>query len=495
VLKFNVMEVKKLFSMSDTGSHEYCCSIVRIPELQPIEGSDFLAKVEIFGTDIVIRKDQVKTGDLMFYAGNECQLDSSFLSINNLFQNWELNANAEEVRKLMDAKGLNSQSPEVKAMHGYFNDRGRVRTLKLRGVQSFGYLFTKNEMVRYCHEVKDLDLETIINEDFDTVKGRLFVKAYVPYVYHKSVHVSDNGRKRRIKRFDRIIPGQFMFHYDTKPLNKNIDVLNFQDNYVITNKLHGTSVIFANVKCKYPKRFSLVRLIRNLIAKIPALKGLRADNYYIDYGWVYSSRSIVKNKYISSGKIENTTDVWGYFADLMKPIVPNGMTIYAEICGYEPGSLSMIQKGYDYGCSAGKSFVMPYRIVTESADGGRKEWSVREVYDWTSNILETIDGTKEWLRPITILYEGKFSDLYPEAKDTHDIFECLKADKDHFGMEQNEPMCTFNKVPREGIVLRINGNQQPEAFKLKTVKFLGKEAEEMDKATVDVEMQQNSMYT
>ena len=479
--------------MSDTGSHEYCCSVVRIPELQPIEGSDFLAKVEIFGTDIVVRKDQVKAGDLMFYAGNECQLEYSFLHVNNLFQTWELNANADEVKKLMDSKGLNSQSPEVKAMHGYFNDRGRVRTLKLRGVQSFGYLFTKNEMVRYCPEVENIDLETIVNEDFDTVNGQLFVKAYVPYIYHKSVHVSGNGRKRRVKRFDRIIPGQFMFHYDTKPLNKNIEVLNLQDKYVITNKLHGTSVVFANVKCKYPKRFSLVRLVRNLIAKIPALEGLRAEDYYIDYGWVYSSRSIVKNKYITRGAIENTTDVWGYFAALMQPIVSEGMTVYAEICGYAPGSLSMIQKGYDYGCSVGNSFVMPYRIVTEE-NGVRKEWSVREVHDWTTDKIATVDRAREWLRPITILYEGTFSDLYPEAKDSKDIFERLKSDKTHFGMEQNEPMCTFNKVPREGIVLRIDGDPQPEAFKLKTVKFLGKEAEEMDKATVDMEMQQNDTY-
>jgi len=92
------------------------------------------------------------------------------------------------------------------------------------------------------------------------------------------------------------------------------------------------------------------------------------------------------------------------------------------------------------------------------------------------------------------LYEGKFSDLYPDAKDAKDIFERLKTDKANFGMEQNEPMCTFNRVPREGIVLRIDEDPQPEAFKLKTVKFLGKEAEEMDKATVDVEMQQNSTY-
>ena len=65
----------------------------------------------------------------------------------------------------------------------------------------------------------------------------------------------------------------------------------------------------------------------------------------------------------------------------------------------------------------------------------------------------------------------------------------MKHDQ-RFAMEQNEPMCK-NELPREGIVLRIENDPLNEAFKLKCLKFLGKEAEEMDKGnTDDIEMQE-----
>jgi Sec7-like guanine-nucleotide exchange factor len=54
-------------------------------------------------------------------------------------------------------------------------------------------------------------------------------------------------------------------------------------------------------------------------------------------------------------------------------------------------------------------------------------------------------------------------------------------------MEMNEPMC-FTNVPREGIVVRISDDPVAEAFKLKCIKFLEKEAKNIDKGEVDMEM-------
>jgi hypothetical protein len=56
-------------------------------------------------------------------------------------------------------------------------------------------------------------------------------------------------------------------------------------------------------------------------------------------------------------------------------------------------------------------------------------------------------------------------------------------------MEELEPMCKI-KVPREGIVIRIDDDPTNEAFKLKCVRFLGLEKEAMDKGEVDIEMTQ-----
>ena len=62
----------KIFTMSKDGKSEYCCNIVRVGELKPIEGSDFLAQVFIGDASLVVRKDQVHEGELYFYISNEC---------------------------------------------------------------------------------------------------------------------------------------------------------------------------------------------------------------------------------------------------------------------------------------------------------------------------------------------------------------------------------------------------------------------------------------
>ena len=43
-------------------------------------------------------------------------------------------------------------------------------------------------------------------------------------------------------------------------------------------------------------------------------------------------------------------------------------------------------------------------------------------------------------------------------------------------------------MPREGVVIRINGDPVAEAFKLKTDAFYGKEQKEIDAGNIDAEM-------
>jgi hypothetical protein len=54
-------------------------------------------------------------------------------------------------------------------------------------------------------------------------------------------------------------------------------------------------------------------------------------------------------------------------------------------------------------------------------------------------------------------------------------------------MEQMEPMC-INKVPREGFVIRKANDPIKEAWKLKTTAFGLREASQIDKGEVDIEM-------
>ena len=100
------------------------------------------------------------------------------------------------------------------------------------------------------------------------------------------------------------------------------------------------------------------------------------------------------------------------------------------------------------------------------------------------------------LMDIPILYQGFLGDLYPEIADAPDwndkLLERFKSDSDRFGMELNEPLCN-GIVPREGICVRIMNDPINECFKLKTLRFLGKEAELIDKGEVDIELMQGEV--
>ena len=101
-----------------------------------------------------------------------------------------------------------------------------------------------------------------------------------------------------------------------------------------------------------------------------------------------------------------------------------------------------------------------------------------------------MNDLKEKIKPIEILYHGTLKDFYPEIQVDEswnaNVLEAMKIDS-RLGMEKNEKLC-INKVPREGIVLRIDDDPMREAFKLKCVKFLEREKKLMDEGEVDTEM-------
>lgn len=581
-----------LLTKSDKFTSEYCCTIVRIGEVKPIEGKDKIGYTLVNGETIVVRKDQVKEGDVLIYSSNETQLDKDFLGANNLFESssYELNANAKEVEpyvtrnkelkekveniektikklyvcskfligydaellaagddedkrdelaerydnsrktiiKYVDGEHLNMDSSVrdlvvvaqehcakkkieldeynveleknadfIRKHVGFFNKTGRVRAIRLGGVQSMGYLFSLDELANYNPKVKDINLEELVGEDFDTVDGNLFVKAYVPFVPQQKTRGRKDKLNKRVERFDRMVKGEFSFHYDTQMFARCVNFFKPTDKVVISNKLHGTSLIVGKLHVKNPIKLPFHKWLWNKFVDLTGLfKSYRITDYVVEYGNVTSSRKVIKNQYINKDVKDGyySVDVWSEYGNLIYPYLDEGMTLYGEICGYVSGSDKMIQKGYDYGCELGKNFMMPYRITTTNDDGTKKEWEVMEVFEWTRTLIANHPELAELVHPITIFYHGTLSDLYPDLSLTEhwheNVLEAMRADKKHFGMEKNEPMCN-NKVPREGIVIRKCDDEFVEAFKLKCAKFLERERAEIDNGEVDMEMADN----
>lgn len=488
------MQANKIFTMSENGKQEYCCKVVRIEDIFDIPGSDFLGQTFVNNEPVVVRKDLVHTGDIMIYAMNETQLNQDFLSKNSMFRlNISvMNANSIEVETLL----RQGKKDEAQAKCGFFEKNGRVRMIKIRKTPSMGILLDFQQFVTWKPSLANLDITELEGMIFDTVENELFVKAYIPPFSERHGTPRNNNKNQKIlKRFDRLIEGEFFLHYDTNPLAGNEWKLNPDQKVALSVKMHGTSAIFANVKTRIPLKLPFYKRWWNkLLDATHLFYGFRVVDSEVGYGNIYSSRKVIKNKYINKEVTSGYygQDVWGKYNDLLKDYIPQGMTIYGEICGYLDGTQTMIQKGYDYGCAEGENFFMPYRITSDTLNG-KYEWNVDEVRDWTVHFREEHPEFRNLIYPIPILFKGHLTNLYPDIDSTNvyewrkNILAALSKDKSRLGMEKLEPLCK-NKVPREGVVLRIHNDEVAEAFKLKTVAFRMREATLIDQGEVDMEM-------
>lgn len=535
--------MKEIFTKSESFKEEYSATIVRVGELKDIENSDNLKQAIIDGFSVVVNKNDVKEGDYMIYCKNETELNAQFLSVNNMYElgERERNANYADVQALIDE----GKQDEAKTMVGYFNKNGRVKMIRLRGCPSMGVLMKLESMANWDKDLKGVNLGDYVKYDdngnfipfdFDTVNGKLFIKAYVPKLPNQNQR-GDKSKKRnkRLNRFDRMISGEFSFHYDTSQLQSNMWRFNPTDLVDISVKLHGTSAIFGNILVK---RTTLMNKLRDWINSIKDRKIAKIDrkiaqinkqiisayetsetvvrvsdvenahilekkktkienskirNFDTKYDNVYSSRTVIKNQYINKqvGKGFYSTDVWGEYNQLLDGKIPRNITIYGEIVGYLSGCASMIQKGYDYGCEIGTNKLMIYRVTEKLEDGTHREYEIDEVVRFGNDLRLAYPSISDRIMPYPLLYHGKLSDLYPDIDTSNhwheNVLEAMKNDTEHFGMEKNEPLCK-NKVPREGICIRIANDPVKECFKLKSITFLQKEAKSIDAGEVDIEM-------
>ena len=382
---------------------------------------------------------------------------------------------------------------KIKSSCGFFNKRGRVRMLKLRGQYSMGFVIPVESLIKTWPELSSIDFETKIDTSFDEVCGELLCWKYIPVKSEPKMHCDVRGgrwkklMKKTQARFDKLIEGQFEFHYDTKQIENDISILKPDTSVTISVKVHGTSVILSNILCN--RKLSFWEKVKKFFGSKVQLT---------EYSNIYSSRKVIKNRYLmNSGRDFYKTDIWGDVNNVFAGFLTPGMTVYGEIVGYLTGSSQFIQKNHDYGCQPGQWKFMPYRITLTAQDGSKTEFSVDEVLDWVTYIIEEFGENqaydqykiKDVLMPMNILYVGELGSMYPIDQEyffAKNLLQTMKEDTKWLLMEKNEPMCK-NKVPREGIVIRINDDKVPRAWKLKSKAHYELEAKQHDNDEVDIE--------
>ena len=446
-------------SVSKNANINYLAKIIEIDEsnFSPHPNADKLKLVHIFGNTISTGIDSQP--GLYVYFPVECVIDSEFLKFHNLYRDKTLN-----------------NSPEC---GGFFEAKGRVRCVKLRGLASEGFIMPLSALEEFCAESIEGD---ITNTSFDTIGDKLLVWKYVI----KLPPTRNSDKIVKAVWSDKIVENQFRFHIDTPKLQDNLFKINPEDLIQITAKLHGTSLICCKLNT-YRKLNWFEKLLKRFKMNIK-------ETEYVSF---CSSRKVIKSPEINPNvqKGYYDYDIWTIAHQIVDPYLTKGMTIYAEIVGYQPNG-KPIQGKYDYGCiydpkkfdytklTVGEMYkanlfnIYIYRITLTNEDGKVYEFSAKQVQDWCN---------ENGLNVVPEVYYGRAKDLFDLSLEHHWHDNFIDALRDKY-LEKDSIYCN-NKVPEEGIVIRRE-TSTIDVYKFKSKRFLTHETEELDKGNVDIETNQ-----
>lgn len=406
----------------------YLAKIVRLSQFEEIEGADKI-KVAVIGSYRIVVSKDYQEGEFGVLFQIESQISDKLLKNLNMFRHAELNADQEK--------------------KGFFEDNCRLKYTKLRGVTSEGLFIRWSEFSK-VYDLKDSP-ESYEDVRFDTVNNELVCQKYII----KFAEPQESGGVKPKNKLSDLLPNGFEFHYDTSKLKDNIGKFELDTPIAITKKMHGTSVVLAN------------QLVSNKLNWFMRLVNFFIKGYYPleQYRRMYSSRKVVKGieeVYKTSTGHYYSEDVWGKIFDRYKKAAIPDVTLYGEIVGYEAQGTT-IQPGYDYLCNPGESEFYVYRITIS----GRE-------FDWDQIVgyCETFD-----LKHVPVYYRGTPREYLEDAVGDNwrnDFID--KLSKEY--LEKFDPWCV-NKVPDEGICVRNESTGI--AYKLKSLMFLKKETEDLDK--------------
>jgi hypothetical protein len=326
--------------------------VCKLDNISEIEGADKIVQASIFGETVIVAKD-VPEGTLGVLFDLETQLAPEFLHNNNLYRHENLN---KDVSK-----------------KGYFNDNGRVRPIRLKGVKVSGFWVTL-DYLNYLDDLPELKENAVISD-------KRVCSRYMPK-HEKTVSAGAKSPS--------LVP-MFKEHFETEQLLRTLRDVPVGD-FVITAKLHGTSCRYGKVKQEQP------------LTWWEKLFNVRKPEKWVN---VAGSRRVVKSIHGESvtDKHYYDDDMWTRVASItFGDRLLKGETVYFEIVGYTEGSPIMpshsttklkdlVSKDeyknivsqfgetifYSYGCLPFEWDIYVYRITQTNEDGDSIDLSWAQV--------------------------------------------------------------------------------------------------------------------
>lgn len=396
-------------------------TVIKVNSISSIEGADRIQIVNLFGTQVIVGKD-VEIGDILIYADSNMQMSHEFLSINNLFRNKELNLDKEK--------------------SGYFEDNGRVKCIKMKGVISDGFLFPP-DYLEYAY-----DKEFKIGEEFTELNGHKIACKYIPKI--SRTPGSGRGDKTSLKK--RECP-MFVEHFDTGQFFKEKDKIPAGTVCYIEEKIHGTSHRIGNM------------LLEKEVSKFKKYFYKLFD--YLPKEWIYlnGTRRVVHfPKKINHTYHDNT--MREEVLEKVRGQLFKGEELYLELFGYEKSG-GCIQKDFPYGCKQGEYRAILYRVTMNNEDGKVIDYNREAVYRRAEEL--------GFEKPVL------FEKFYYDGTNMSELEEHVI----HYAQGQS---AMAEDTLKEGVcVWFINNKGYWEALKYKSDNFRLKESSNKDKGIIDQE--------
>lgn len=358
----------------------------KVQKVRPHSNADRLDVATVFGMDTIVSKGTWNQGDVCIYFANGGVISSEYLTANNMYRHGDLNAD--------------------KSIVGYFEDNGRVKTMKLRGEMSDGIIMRLESLRDIIPEKDWKNLDD--GQEIDKLGNVTLAQKYIGRTKGSQGIV----RSKKVKKY---IPE----HIDTSQLNYNLRRFEGPCEVSLSFKLHGTSARFAHLRKKWwqfwkPRFVSGSRRVEFKSFKDPGFYG---DNAFRKY-----------------------------YHEKLSKIIPEGFTIYFEIVGwvndvtpvmpvYSTNKLDKAlqkefgqQMVFSYGCEQGQHEMYVYRITHDD-----RELSPEEIFYFCEDrklpvvpfcVIPTRPGWHDWtqidgVEELEGAIQYQFEDYHDRLDDSH----------------------------------------------------------------------------
>lgn len=412
-------------------NESYSATVVTISETHPLEGSDRIVGTTILGFPVIVSVE-TQPGQRGIYFTPETQLSTELAYENNLHEHGNLNRD--------------------EGAKGYLGDSRRVRTIRLRGNQSFG-LFLPLSSLSYIKGFRPDEL--VDGQVFDKLGDHEICNKYVIKRKERVNRVEKNKEK-----FIRVEKKFLPEHYDSDQWYRHHQEVRDDATIIVTQKLHGTSIRIGNTIVA--RRLSL----RENVAKLFGIKVATTE-----YDYVFGSRKVIKDVNNPNQNHFYSTDIWTEEGRKLEGMVPEGFLLYGELLGWTPEG-SPIQRDYTYQIPNGQTELYIYRVAFINGQGLVIDLSWDQVREFCSD---------RNLKTVPELWRGL----------KRDFNESEFLDKRYFdeGYLQAVPLDDASPVD-EGTCIRVDG-LAPYILKAKSPLFYEHETAMNDADAEDIESEQS----